>query len=157
MARAQRGTARPRKGRHEGANGSNLGRDKSSRNSPYYSYDQGKCRPGGPPPLPRPWFHRRADRMRGGFARKLASDRGKIWVRTVWVRRCAPTAERPASPSVLCHLFRLSFEIGPGPRAPGVVLFGAAPLQITEIPVDQLVPYIRNARTHSVDQVAQIA
>src|SRR5690625_2326570 len=90
MARAQRGTARPRKGRHEGANGSNLGRDKSSRNSPYYSYDQGKCRPGGPPPLPRPWFHRRADRMRGGFARKLASDRGKIWVRTVWVRRCAP-------------------------------------------------------------------
>lgn len=30
-------------------------------------------------------------------------------------------------------------------------------MQITEIPVDQLVPYIRNARTHSADQIAQIA
>lgn len=78
-------------------------------------------------------------------------------MRTVWVRRCAPAAERPAPPSVLCHLFQSSFEIGLGPRAPGVVLFGAAPLQITEIPVDQLVPYIRNARTHSADQIAQIA
>src|SRR5690625_4596121 len=98
MARAQRGTARPRKGRHEGANGSNLGRDKSSRNSPYYPYDQGKCRPGGPPPLPRPWFHRRADRMRGGFARRIASDRGFFWVSTLglpfWVAKVA-TSPKP--------------------------------------------------------------
>jgi ParB-like chromosome segregation protein Spo0J len=30
-------------------------------------------------------------------------------------------------------------------------------LQIEMLPVDRLVPYIRNARTHSEDQIAQIA
>ena len=30
-------------------------------------------------------------------------------------------------------------------------------LQIDMLPVDRLVPYIRNARTHSEDQIAQIA
>lgn len=30
-------------------------------------------------------------------------------------------------------------------------------MQITDMPVDRLIPYIRNARTHSGDQVAQIA
>jgi hypothetical protein len=41
--------------------------------------------------------------------------------------------------------------------APGFVLFGSFGLQIEMMPPDRLVPYIRNARTHSADQVAQIA
>ena len=58
------------------------------------------------------------------------------------VRRCAP-------PLVIGETARCD--------APGFVLFGSFGLQIEMLLPDRLVPYIRNAHTHSADQVAQIA
>ena len=57
------------------------------------------------------------------------------------VRRCAP-------PLVIGETARCD--------APGFVLFGSFGLQIEMSMPDRLVPYIRNARTRSADQVAQI-
>ncbi len=59
-----------------------------------------------------------------------------------WVRRCAATGARPGR--------GLNDQT---PNQEGT----AAVLQIEMLPVDRLVPYIRNARTHDADQIAQIA
>ena len=47
-------------------------------------------------------------------------------------------------------------EQGPGAMRRASLL-GRRAVQIEMMPTDRLVPYIRNARTHSADQVAQIA
>jgi hypothetical protein len=80
--------------------------------------------------------------MRGGDARKSASDRQNSGF-ALWVRILGAQVR---GPGVRSHCA--------GPIEPERNL---AVLQIEMLPVDRLVPYIRNARTHDADQIAQIA